>query len=197
MEKKPSRRTSRKCKQCGERFERLASFMKKRNPRFCSVACARSSQIGKRRRANSGIARPACKCETCGDEFVGSRGNANRFCCWACMVEGRKGDKSANWRGGKTVDTHGYVWVRRPDHPRAKGNGGYIREHHAVVEDSIGRLLQKGESVHHINGVRSDNRLENLQLCSSRHGNGQALVCADCGSHNISHMPLKRYVGTD
>jgi hypothetical protein len=53
--------------------------------------------------------------------------------------------------------------VRVPGHPRA-GTSPYVFEHILVAEELLGRYLVEGESVHHINGVRDDNRPENLEL---------------------------------
>ncbi len=53
--------------------------------------------------------------------------------------------------------------VRAPGHPRA-GTSPYVFEHILVAEQLLGRYLVEGESVHHINGVRDDNRPENLEL---------------------------------
>ncbi len=77
-------------------------------------------------------------------------------------------------RGGKAVDreyshkthmvnSYGYVLEYCPDHPKAY-SGGYVFEHRLVMEEHLGRYLVKGENVHHKNGVRSDNRIENLEL---------------------------------
>lgn len=51
-----------------------------------------------------------------------------------------------------------------PDHPAS--NSGYVLEHRYVVECAIGRYLESHEVVHHINEVKTDNRLGNLYLCS-------------------------------
>ena len=55
--------------------------------------------------------------------------------------------------------------VRMPDHPRARtGAGRYVFEHILVMEAVLGRHLFPDETVHHINGVRDDNRPQNLEL---------------------------------
>jgi hypothetical protein len=53
--------------------------------------------------------------------------------------------------------------VRVPDHPRTRASP-YVFEHILVVEELLGRNLEAGESIHHRNGVRDDNRPENLEL---------------------------------
>jgi hypothetical protein len=53
--------------------------------------------------------------------------------------------------------------VRVPDHPRARASR-YVFEHILVAEELLGRYLEPGESIHHRNGVRDDNRPENLEL---------------------------------
>jgi hypothetical protein len=52
---------------------------------------------------------------------------------------------------------------KAPEHPRASRTG-YVFEHILVIEDQLGRFLQYDESVHHLNGVRDDNKTENLEL---------------------------------
>lgn len=54
------------------------------------------------------------------------------------------------------------IWA--PDHPRAVGKTKYVFEHILVMEEMLGRHLFPDENVHHINGVRDDNRPENLEL---------------------------------
>jgi hypothetical protein len=58
------------------------------------------------------------------------------------------------------------------------------------MEEQLGRLLEKDETVHHLNGEHADNRIENLQVLRGRHGKGVCLVCADCGSTNIVSRKL-------
>lgn len=85
----------------------------------------------------------------------------------------------------------GYVMLYRPDHPHAVGSG-YVMEHILVMETALGRYLNRDiESVHHINGDNSDNRLENLQLRFKYHGKGQAWECQDCHSTNVLPVALK------
>jgi len=65
-------------------------------------------------------------------------------------------------------DKHGYVIL-----PNG-GRGGYRQpQHRAVMEQKLGRKLLPHETVHHKNGIRHDNRPENLELWTARHGRGQ------------------------
>ena len=81
-----------------------------------------------------------------------------------------RGLKSHLWTGGISRK-YGYVFILSPHHPfRNKSN--YVAEHRLVMEQHIGRFLTKTETVHHKNGIRDDNRIENLELWSKQHASG-------------------------
>ena len=88
------------------------------------------------------------------------------------------GPDNPNFTGGKYIDDKGYVRVLRTDHPYT--NHGYVYEHRLVVEKFFGRFLEPWESVHHVNEVKVDNRLENLFLTTRKehaalHAEGKVL----------------------
>lgn len=109
----------------------------------------------------------------------------------------QQGSAHHAWVGGRTVSKDGYVRVLiREDDPlysmaQVKADGvRYALEHRIVMARHLGRPLRDDETVHHVDGNRANNALENLQLRNGRHGKGGTWLCADCGSCNIVPIPL-------
>ena len=73
------------------------------------------------------------------------------------------GPKNATWKGGKFVSANGYIYILNKSHPCAT-KMGYVLEHRLVMEKKLDRLLTDKEIVHHINGIKDDNRIENLEV---------------------------------
>jgi hypothetical protein len=100
------------------------------------------------------------------------------------------GASNGRWRGGRTRHKAGYVMVWAPSHPRS-GKGQYVFEHILVMEELLGRRLLPDESVHHRNGVRDDNRPENLELWTRPQPTGIRVADAIAWAREI----LVRYAG--
>ncbi len=136
-------------------------------------------------------------CEECGKERwqrIKAKGMPEFKLCNACARRGersyiwgkkgklshnwgRKGGKSANWKGGRSYkDGRARIYLYPDDffYPMANPKVHYVYEHRLVIARYLGRLLQPWEIVHHKNGDKDDNRIENLEL-STR------------GAHTCSH----------
>lgn len=112
-------------------------------------------------------------CPQCGREFATSS-KGKIFCEAKCyyasptqkqlMVNAYKVSAVKRFKG-KMINK-GYVYLYRPNHPFSNKNQpvGYIYEHRLVMEEKLGRYMEKHEIVHHLNHIKTDNRPENLQL---------------------------------
>ncbi|MBM9931837.1 hypothetical protein IPC339_29745 [Pseudomonas aeruginosa] len=109
-------------------------------------------------------------CPICSNEFTKKR-KEQRFCSQICRQrnngKGRAGQKTGLRQGAykQRLTKDGYLRMYAAKHPYANGRKE-IHVHVMVMEMHIGRPISPGECVHHINGIKTDNRLENLQLMS-------------------------------
>lgn len=149
---KPKTGRYKPCEQCGTDFWVIPA--EEHKARFCSREC---------RDAGNRVGVESRVCEGCGKTFdfnlTMEKWNAGRYCSQKCYLDHRT--KQSIGRRKKTSD--GYVMVRKPDHLNAQGTG-WVLEHRLVMEQHLGRLMYPDENVHHKNGQRDDNRLENLEL---------------------------------
>ena len=122
------------------------------------------------------------KCLSCGKEkeytMSRIRKGGGLYCSTKCRAKSmglnRRMENHPNWKGGKRIDTRGYVLIKKES-----GNVGYIREHRLVMEEQLGRKLNKWEIIHHKNGIKDDNRLENLEIVTLKTHRG-FVVCPHC-----------------
>lgn len=79
------------------------------------------------------------------------------------LKDGDPGAAEIQQKGGGRSTQDGYRHIYLPGHANANGSG-YIPEHRLVMATALGRALARDESIHHRNGIRDDNRIENLEL---------------------------------
>lgn len=152
-----------KCKKCNVEKE-ILSFSKDKNRKdgfyvYCKSCCNEQSKLRK-------FSNPESWKKHLDRTYMAYRKKHN--------IDISVPRKRTRMRGGH-VNHYGYRQVRSKDfigHPCAD-KYGRILEHVLVMYNHLGRPIKKGETVHHKNGIRDDNRLENLELCNSNHPHGQ------------------------
>jgi len=85
--------------------------------------------------------------------------------------KGNKGyfGKKCNWKGGRIINSKGYIWIYSPEHP-SHDSRKYVYEHRLVWEKFNNAMLLSWVDIHHINGNKQDNRIENLEaMTKSEH----------------------------
>lgn len=127
----------------------------------------------------------------CGAEFLGRTAEA-KCCSRSCSarlahVEGRAntftnqiGPDNPQWKGGRATHTRsGYVMIWVPPGTPGRTSSGRMMEHRYVMQNHLGRALEAWEIVHHRNGVKSDNRICNLEVVTrARHAG--TVICPHC-----------------
>ena len=142
------------CKECGVTFS--DDFHTDRQ--FCGNACAYKNRTGRpftlTHRLNMSRVR------------LGKKLPAEQKIKIGASLKGKwSREKSSRWKGGRYINKYGYVMVYAPTNPRAlKSKRVHVLEHILVMEKHLGRYLTEKERIHHINGNKSDNRIENLKL---------------------------------
>jgi hypothetical protein len=159
------RAVQKSCELCGEEF-----LTHRKVARFCSMKCRPSYR---------GPARPSVdkECPECGKAFTVIASNSTaRWCSRACYKTAWVREIRAA-TPEKVINRQGYIIVRAIDDPLAdamkKGSSDRVLEHRLVMARHLGRPLSSSESVHHKNGNREDNRIDNLELWVSNQPAGQ------------------------
>lgn len=136
------------CQECGKPFN-----ARRADARWCDACKVSVREMLANRAFEHRHQKP---CMDCG-ALISRRGTRCKSCAARARNGGNTGERNPTWKGGRT-QSNGYVFVRT----RSGKNGGYRGEHIVVWEQAHGHPLPKGWVVHHLNGVKTDNRPENL-----------------------------------
>ena len=180
-----------KCKECGKQFEPIrynhiycslycrgrANYRRRHpenfEPRICTI-CNKSFIL-----ESSGKKNYVCPdCQPIHDKLVqhesyirhkhpcvscGKSCSSHAILCKPCRIKQNRGRNSYAFRGNPIKTRQGYIFISVPEHPFRPSNGK-VAQHRLIMEKAIGRYLASDEIVHHLNGIRHDNRLGNLVI---------------------------------
>ncbi len=156
------------CRKCEEQFETARRF---------TWYCPSCYKVVRREQGRKSDDRPERrfpnKCEQCAKPI-----SRHSQYCRNCA---KKGERNQAWKGGRHKSIAGYIYILKPDHPRAnKFHDRYVAEHRLVWEKAHNQLLPEGYLIHHLNGIKDDNRPENLvALQPKRHSKRTRLDIAE------------------
>lgn len=153
-----------KCRDCLSKLNK-EKYHRDKN-RLCAKCGVAFKGVNLQNKCN--ICRGDKKCQDCGK---GISYNSETLRCLDCYRLFACRENSPLFKGDEKI-RDGYRLIWAPENER-KNKRGYALEHLVVMEKSLGRAVSVFETVHHKNGDRLDNRLENLELWSSRHPKGQ------------------------
>ncbi len=146
---KPCNHRVPRCRQCSYRFRWKILGLPPPNERINKcIDCEK--QIGWRNDAQM-----PKRCTKCNLKFIRTLYNTGT----------QLGAKNWRWKGGRVQSPTGYVNIYAPNHPRAVGKRSghrYVGEHIIIWEKHTGKFLPDGWLVHHLNGIKNDNRVSNL-----------------------------------
>ena len=132
----------------------------------CGGDIAKGEDIGKKDERGYYI---WASCLRCGKErWVNFKHNkpVSLYCasCAQIISNPHKGNLHSSWKGGQTIQK-GYIVIYNPEHPNHDING-YVERCRLILESELGEILPRKIDIHHINRIKTDDRLENLMVLS-------------------------------
>lgn len=132
------------CLYCHNQFELAGYIFNGGQGFYCSFPCSIKARIGIKRKSMSILTKKKI----------------------SLKAKQRIGEKANHWKGGRRYN-NGYIVIYYPNHPFPNFQKKYVYEHRLIMEKILNKYLKPNERVHHLNGIKDDNRPENLILFSS------------------------------